>query len=502
MRIGPGGMFALSCALILVLIGLMYWGGGNGLGRGDGKTITIYCAQGVQKPMEKIIAEYEKLTDVTVLTNYSGSGTLLAMIDAANSGDIYLAADISYCEEAREKGVVDEIFSIAYQRPVLAVAIGNPKNILSVDDLLARRDELRISLADPERAAISRVAKSALDQEGKWLPLWESLLVSRGTVDEVATDVGMDNCDVGIVWNATALQRNDIDIVDDALFLPQEKTIALSVLSMAKNPTRALHFARFVTARDRGLLHFEEFGYDPVEGDTWAHEPEITIYSGGLNRLAVQETIHDFEKREGVTVLTNFSGCGVLVDQMEAGASPDMYFACDVSFMKLVEDKFLQSMTVSTTKMVVITSTESDLGTLSLRDLTREGLKVGITNPEKSALGALSRNLLQKHGLWEAIQESGNIKDMPATADTLVYQVEIGALDAAIVYQANTSQSDKLVVSSINDPTANAVQPIAIGRDSPHSRLAERLVRRIRSAQSRELFEDLGFQWVEATTAP
>jgi len=31
-----------------------------------------------------------------------------------------------------------------------------------------------------------------------------------------------------------------------------------------------------------------------------------------------------------------YNGCGILVGQMQAGAKPDLYFACDAQFMAMV----------------------------------------------------------------------------------------------------------------------------------------------------------------------
>jgi hypothetical protein len=38
-----------------------------------------------------------------------------------------------------------------------------------------------------------------------------------------------------------------------------------------------LKFARYLTARDRGLPAFDKFGLRPVEGDVWAERPEAEV---------------------------------------------------------------------------------------------------------------------------------------------------------------------------------------------------------------------------------
>ncbi len=55
-------------------------------------------------------------------------------------------------------------------------------------------------------------------------------------------------------------------------------------------------------------------------------------------RPAIEQTIAEFERREGVKVTRVYNGCGILVAQMKAGEVPDAYFACDSEFMNQVND--------------------------------------------------------------------------------------------------------------------------------------------------------------------
>ena len=78
-----------------------------------------------------------------------------------------------------------------------------------------------------------------------------------------------------------------------------------------------------------------------------------------------------------------------------------------------------------------------------------------------------------------------------------------GALDAVVVYAANTSQvRDKLEVVPLSGPGGKAVQPFAVGKNSGHRYLMGRLLEAIRSPESRRLYESLGFRWRERNGQP
>lgn len=91
-----------------------------------------------------------------------------------------------------------------------------------------------------------------------------------------------------------------------------------------------------------------------MEGDAWVEVPKAVLFSGGVNRLAIEDTIQRFERREGARVTRVYNGCGILVSQMKAGQHPDAYFACDVSFLPPVKDLFLEPLNVSETDIVLL----------------------------------------------------------------------------------------------------------------------------------------------------
>ena len=272
--------FSSIAALAVLCACLIYGNGGRRIGAGQ---LRIYIAAGIREPMKKIMDEYESEYGITFETTYEGSGKLLSNIRSNDGeGDLYLAADISYMEKARGFGLIEEVAKIAYQRPCIAVPRGSQK-VKSLEDLLS--DDVRVSLADTDIAAISFAAKKMLSEtQSNGAPIWNQVYrratVTRGTVNEVANDVKTRTVDAGIVWDATAGQYDELDIVRVPQFEVARKAIALSVLAKSNQPTRALHFLRYVTARDKGISIFSDFGYETVKGDDWAEKPEITLVYG------------------------------------------------------------------------------------------------------------------------------------------------------------------------------------------------------------------------------
>jgi molybdenum ABC transporter molybdate-binding protein len=272
--------------------------------------------------------------------------------------------------------------------------------------------------------------------------------------------------------------------------------VSLSVLAGSKQPQAALHFARFVAARDRGLKNYEAHGFQVVNGDVWSEVPELSIFAGSMLRPAIEESLVDFEKREGVRVTRVYNGCGILVAQMKAGQHPDAYFACDQEFMKQVPDLFPKPVDVSTNQLVILVQKGNPLGIESLRDLGKKGVRVGVGHDKQCAMGWLTQRTFTEAGLRSELME--NVVVQTPTGDMLVNQMRSGSLDAAVVYLSNAAGSgdvlDAVRIDGLSCSIAN--QPYGVATGSTHRRLAMRLLAAIETAESREIFEAEGFRWL------
>jgi len=460
--------------------------------------LVVYCAAGLKPPIEAAVAKYQQEFSVPVQIEYGGSGALVGTIGTAQRGDLFVAADEHYLNVARNKDLIRETLPLATQVAVLAVPRGNPKKIETLDDL--RRDDLRIGLAVPEAAAVGKSSREMLEAKGYWDQV-KSAVESRGvfkpTVSDLANDLKLGTLDVAIVWDCTVAQYPELEAIAINAELAKPQHITLGVLKFATDPTRALHLARFLAARDRGLPEFKSQHYQVVEGDPWTDRPEITLFIGGVLRPAVEETLADFQQREGVTINTVYNGCGVLVGQIKAGGPPDAYFACDRSFMNQVGQYFHPPRDISQTKMLIIVPKGNPKQLRGLADLAQPGVRVGVCNEQQSALGALAAELLRQHNLYDSIMP--NVVTQVPTADLLVAQMRTGGLDAAIVYEANYRRvAEGLDAVELGVAAAPAVQPLAVSQQTPYVQLLDRLVAALENAASRDRFVSGGFEWVFA----
>lgn len=484
---------AVIVVVLLAAIGAVAW-----LSRPQPQTsggeLMVYCAAGLKQPVEQIAQRYQEETGTTIKLQYGGTGTLLSSIRVADRGDLFISADNAGITDAKKYDLIRETLPLIRQRPVVAVKSGNPLHIQSYEDLF--RPEVRLASANPEAAAIGRTVKKALGD--RYAKLAAKITVLKPTVTEIASDVQIGAADAAIVWDSTVPQFKGTQAVDLPEFSGISENAAAAVLAHSQQATAALKFARYLAAPEKGGAIFKQHGFDPVGGDRWAATPEFILYSGSVNRVALEPILRAFADREGIKLTTVYNGCGILCAAMKSmqdnndAKFPDAYYACDLCFVPPVARQFPQTLVLTETEIGIVVPKGNPKQVHSPADLSRAGLRVGLCNAEQSTLGYMTAGILQSSGIEAVVRKNAAVE--APTADFLINQMRAGALDAAIVYRVNAQlQPAHLDFIKIDHPGALARQPFSIRKDSDNHFLAARLLEHLKSRRSD--FEKAGFVW-------
>ena len=482
----------------------------------DRSTLIIYAAAGMRVPVEEIAQQYETEYGVTLEVQYNGSNTLLNQLqtDKFNKADIYLAADDFYTNKAIELGLAMDTIPIAHQRPVIAVRKDSEGKIASLDDLL--REGIRVAVANPDQAAVGKATRRQLStiqvgETNRWDQLEKHVTESgvfKPTVNDIATDVKIGTVDAAILWNSTvAMPKYSEDLVGISVpeFDGDADLISVAVLHSSSDLPAAYRFARYVSARNKGLAVFTKYGTQSVDGDLWTEKPQVNFFCGAVNRRTTEQIIENFQLDEGVTVNTIYDGCGILTSRMkgiegqqQSLGFPDVYMACDLYYLENVKTWFQEAANVSDVELVIAVPKDSTK-VRSLADLNKPDVRVAVGEPSQCTIGALTRRLLQKEGLYEQfVKKQRNGAEVmvveKSSSAHLIPDVLTGHVDAAVVYVTDVLPNrDSVDIIHIDSPLNIAIQPFSIAKTSEHKYLLRRLFNRI--ANSPEAFESVGFHF-------
>jgi molybdate transport system substrate-binding protein len=449
--------------------------------------ITLYCAAGLAQPLQEIAAAYQKRFGIPVEIQSGASQTLLASLQVTGLGDLYLPADDSYLADAETKQLVTKRIELASQQAV--VVCTKAMKLSSFAELAT----VPAALPSAESAAIGKLTRAAVGE-----PAWEAAVArgtSTATVTEAANALKAGSVKAALIWQPMLAQYPQFVALPCAQVESIRSKVSVGLLRSSKVPARAMHFARFLSAKDQGLAVLSKHSFQVVEGDPWEDQPELTVYSGSMLRPAIESTLAQFEREEGVRVTRVYNGCGILVGQMKAGKKPDAYFACDSEFMAQVQESFQSADSIAQNQLVILVSKGNPLGIADLKDLAKPGVRLGIGHEKQCAMGWITQKTFTESGLTEEVMK--NVTVQTPTGDMLVNQMLAGSLDAAVTYLSNAvGAADKLDAVRIQGIKCSiATQPFAIWKETPHQQLAARLHATLRSDPSKARFENEGFQW-------
>ncbi len=483
----------------------------------DYPVIRVYCAAGVAKPVESLISAYNHTYNSRVeLVRAGGSGELAGQIKSEfeigvdDGADMYITADVLLLDQAHSEGIVAERFALAEQMPVIAVAENSQVEIRNVRQLVSM-DGIKFGVAS-KRAAVGKIIRDIADREGLLHELEAKKTTDSENVMALAQSLAMGGLDAAVIWDTTVNQLNQahgstvLKVAAPADNTGQAKSsIAIGILATTESPTACLRFARYLTAPQTGQSAFESFGFTFVPGDRWEEVPEIHLYCGSMFTPVLESAVREFAEREGVNIYTRWEGCGKLVASIKSTEDPnlfpDAYLACDRMFLEQVDEYFGQPVTISKNQIVLAVSHSTADRVKSPNDLWGQNLRIGICDPELSALGRLTEIMLSEPPYADLYPKiKGTAAVTVDVGPTLISQLLSGGLDVAFVYRSNI-MADPRTLESVRivelDPRAgrqHANQPWAISKSTGNPALMQRLFEWINRAETRSRFQEYGFQ--------
>ncbi|MFW6107219.1 MAG: extracellular solute-binding protein [bacterium] len=187
---------------------------------------------------------------------------------------------------------------------------------------------------------------------------------------------------------------------------------------------------------------------------------ELHILCGAGIRPAMEPIKAAFEEEYDCTVSVNYAGSGTHIGSLQAGTEADLFLPGDAWWVHKAADMGLveSSEVVAWFVPVIAVQKGNPEGIESLEDLGRERrLAVGLGKADACAVGNVSQQLLEEAG----VEVKADFEAL--TVNRLANQVKIGAIDAAIVWDATAKQyPEDITMVELDDPYFHAV-PLAMG---------------------------------------
>lgn len=151
-------------------------------------------------------------------------------------------------------------------------------------------------------------------------------------------------------------------------------------------------------------------GQQPPVTKAMAPDPQrtLTVFAGSGTKPGLDALARLYEERAGVKVEITYGGSGAVLNQFAQEQFGDVYVPGSDDFMDKAEKKdaiLKQTRTILVYLVPVINVPKGNpQGIQEVSDLTREGLRVVVGEPETVCIGEITKGVLEEEGLWEKLR--------------------------------------------------------------------------------------------------
>ncbi|NDP21991.1 MAG: molybdate ABC transporter substrate-binding protein [Paludibacter sp.] len=484
------------------------------------KDTNLICYVGgtMRPPMEEIIKQYEKETGIKINLDYGGSGELLTRIKETKKGDLMVVHDPFFAETER-KGLVEAGWAVAYLKPVIIVAKGNPNMINNIYDL--GKPGIKVVLTDPIYSTTGYIVKAMFNKmdSASVIRIKQNVVSNMRGGYEAANAVVLKTADATIAWDAVAFLRKDevdvipinpevmpkpsVDAITSATFgavdLGKIK-VTLGLLKCSSNKEGALKLAKFICSESSKKI-WQKYGFStPVSEEQLTvsdfSKTPIFLYCGAGLRKVMDKLITAFNDKYKIPVDVSYDGSNRLLGQLKLTKKGDVFIPGDAEYVQsALEDGLIDSFKhISYFLPVILVNKECKFKINRVEDLLLKGVRIGQGDVKSAAIGRITTKILEKNSISLA-NWNKNVVLNTATVNELGLAIKLGNIDAAIVWKAIAMDYQKEANIILIPKENNVIASIEAGviKNSSNKEAAMELINFITSDEGKSILQESGY---------
>lgn len=229
----------------------------------DGKSLLVYCAAGINNPMNAIGEKFKEKYGTDVQFTYANSTELISQMEITKKGDLCILASVEDYQTAKDKNLIKDEKELAKHIPAIAVPKGNPANIKSLKDF--GKSGVKIIIGDSQVTPLGKLANKLFEKQGVLDAVKNNTVATFSTVNEVVTFLSQGKGDCSIVWEDNILNASkDLDLISIPESENMIKIIPICTLQSSSEKELSQEFMNF-TASDEAKEILKKFNLKPMQ---------------------------------------------------------------------------------------------------------------------------------------------------------------------------------------------------------------------------------------------
>jgi molybdate transport system substrate-binding protein len=222
----------------------------------------------------------------------------------------------------------------------------------------------------------------------------------------------------------------------------------------------------------------------------------LLIFAGSASKPPTEEVVKIFQEKTGILVDVIFGGSGFVLSQMKLTKKGDLYFPGSSDFMEMAKKEgFVFS---ESEKMIVYLVPAINVqkgnpkGIRSLKDLTRDGIRVAIANPEMVCVGLYAVEIIENNFTpIEKEKFKKHLVNYTESCEKTAVAISLKAVDAVLgwrVFQYWDPQRIETIYLGPEEIPRIGYIPIAVSKFTQDKELAQKFIDFLVSPHGKAIF--------------
>ncbi len=232
-------------------------------------------------------------------------------------------------------------------------------------------------------------------------------------------------------------------------------------------------------------------------GNAQSASRRILVFAGAASKPATEEGVRIFQERFGIPVDVVFGGSGFVLSQMKLTKRGDLYFPGSSDFMELAKKEglvFPESEKILVYLIPAINVQKGNpRGIYSLKNLTRDGIRIAIANPEMVCVGSYAVEIVEKNltpGEKEKFKK--NLVNYTESCEKTANVISLKAVDAVLGWRVfqywDPGRIETIYLRPEEIPRIGYI-PIAVSKFTQDKVLAQKFIDFLFSPQGKVVFQ-------------
>ena len=223
----------------------------------------------------------------------------------------------------------------------------------------------------------------------------------------------------------------------------------------------------------------------------------LLMFAGAASKPATEETVRIFQEKFGIPVDVIFGGSGFVLSQMKLTKKGDLYFPGSSDFMEVAKREGLVLPDSEKIVVYLIPAINVQKGNPkrihALKDLTKEGIRLAIANPETVCVGTFAVEIFEKNLTREEKSKvRKNIVNYTESCEKTANVISLKAADVVVgwrVFQYWDPERIETITLRPEEIPRIGYIPIIISRFTKDKALSQKFIDFLLSSHGKAIFQ-------------